>query len=218
LVPQRLAKSRRKFLSSGGFSRRIVTGALAAVGVLGVLVSMVVAVQPAPAVAATGINKQINFQGKLVNTNGTNIPDGTYNMEFKLYTGGTGCVSSGSAPCGGSLQWTETRLRTASQGVTVSAGIFQVNLGSVNSLPAVFNNDDLWLSINLGTTNATCTPFSSCGGDGEMTTRKTPGWVSARQRRPIRWTWSATSTRRRATGSGESRVRRRQPVAPVTTP
>src|SRR4051812_45496275 len=58
---------------------------------------------PLPSNAAVGINQQINFQGKLVNSNGTNIPDGTYNIEFKIYQDGTGCVSSGTSPCGGTL-------------------------------------------------------------------------------------------------------------------
>ncbi|HSW37688.1 MAG TPA: hypothetical protein VLG37_04970 [Candidatus Saccharimonadales bacterium] len=117
--------------------------------------------------AAVGINHQINFQGKIVNNSGsTNIADGTYNMEFKIYSGGDGVVGGGDE----SLLWTESRLRNNSQGVTITNGIFQVNLGSITSLPGSidFNSDTIWLSINLGNTNATCTPFSSCSGDGEM--------------------------------------------------
>ena len=44
------------------------------------------------AFAATGINKQISFQGKVVNTNGTNVSNGNYDIEFKIYT-----VSAGGA-------------------------------------------------------------------------------------------------------------------------
>jgi len=145
----------------------MVTKAFAAIGVFGVLVSMAAVAWPAPGAQAT-INSAINFQGKLANANGTNIPNGTYNLEFKLYTAGAGCVGGGSSPCGGTLQWTEDWLRNSSQGVTVTDGIFQVNLGSITSLPAIFNNNTIWMSINLGNTNATCTPFTSCSGDGEM--------------------------------------------------
>lgn len=156
-------------VGTGVFSRHAVARAITVAGLVGVVVASVVGgLSAQPAVAAPGINKQINFQGKLVNTNGTNIANGTYNLEFKIYTGGTGCVSGGSSPCGGTLAWTEDRLRNNSDGVVVTDGIFQVNLGSVTSLPASFNNDTVWLSINLGNTNATCTPFSSCSGDGEM--------------------------------------------------
>ncbi len=144
--------------------------ALTAIGLFGVAILAAASPWLAPGAAAgTGINQTINFQGKLVNTDGTNIPDGTYNMEFKLYTGGNGCVGGGSSPCSGSNVWTEDWLNNNSQGVSVSAGIFQVNLGSITSLPtSVFNNDTVWMSINLGNTNLTCTPFGSCSGDGEM--------------------------------------------------
>lgn len=113
--------------------------------------------------AATGINKQINFQGKLVNANGTNVANGNYNMEFKLY----------DAASGGTTLWTETRLNNNSQGVAVTDGVFQVNLGSITSLPGSvdFNTDNIYLGINVGSTNGTCTPFSNCSPDGEMTPR-----------------------------------------------
>jgi len=115
---------------------------------------------------AVGVNKQINFQGKIVNTDGTNIPNGTYNMEFKIYTGGNGVLGGGDE----TLVWTESRLRNVTQGVLITDGVFQVNLGAVTALPGSvdFNTDTLWLSMNLGNTNASCTPFSSCSGDGEM--------------------------------------------------
>ncbi|HTE22287.1 MAG TPA: hypothetical protein VK674_04575 [Candidatus Limnocylindria bacterium] len=135
---------------------------------LGLALLMVVAlpVVAGRSQAAVGINEQINFQGKLVNTDGTNIPNGTYNMEFKIYTGGNGVLGGGDE----TLAWTESRLRNASQGVLITDGVFQVNLGAVTTLPGSvdFNSDTLWLSMNLGTTNASCTPFSSCGPDGEM--------------------------------------------------
>jgi hypothetical protein len=86
--------------------------------------------------AATGINHQINFQGKLVNTNGTNVTDGTYSIVFSLYT-----VASA-----GSNIWTET------QTVTVANGIFIVSLGSVTTLPGSvdFNTDNIYLGIKVG--------------------------------------------------------------------
>lgn len=101
-----------------------------------------------PTFAATGINRQINFQGKVVNSDGTNVANGNYDFEFKLYT-----VGSGGSPI-----WTETR--TGGNQVTVTDGIFQVSLGSITTLPGSvdFNTDNIYLGIN----------FSS---DGEMTPR-----------------------------------------------
>jgi hypothetical protein len=60
----------------------------------------------------------INFQGKVVNANGTNVADNTYSFDFRLYT-----VSSG-----GSAVWAET-----SKSVAVTSGVFQTNLGSACS-------------------------------------------------------------------------------------
>ncbi len=121
--------------------------------------------------AATGINSQINFQARLQNAQGATVPDGNYNIEFKIYQDGNGCVSSGSAPCGGTLKWTEDWLNVNSQGVTVKNGYFSVQLGSVNTTLGTavdFNQDTLWLSLNIGNT-ASPADFASAGGDGEMT-------------------------------------------------
>ena len=96
--------------------------------------------------AATGINRTINFQGKVVNKDGTNVADGQYTFVFKLY----------DAASGGANPWTETQ-----NNVQVTAGVFRVSLGSVTTFASAnvdFNTDNLYLGIN----------FSS---DGEMTPR-----------------------------------------------
>lgn len=99
------------------------------------------------AFATTGTNKQISFQGKVVNTNGTNVATANYDFEFKIYT-----VSSGGAAI-----WTETR--TGANQVTVTDGVFQVNLGSVTALPGSvdFNTDNIYLGINFNN-NGEMTP------------------------------------------------------------
>lgn len=118
--------------------------------------------------ATAGINSELSFEGKIVTTAGINIPNGTYNMEFKIYSGGT-------ATGGGTLDWTEDYLIGGSGGVSINSGIFQVNLGSVNTTLATsvnWNSTPLYLSIQIGNT-ASCTITTSfqanCGGDGEMT-------------------------------------------------
>jgi hypothetical protein len=99
--------------------------------------------------AAVGINKQINFQGKVTNPNGTNVADGSYTFVLALYS-----VSSG-----GSAVWTDTET------LVVDDGIFQYNLGSdtVNApLPGSvdFNSDNIYLGITFNSDPA-----------GEMTPR-----------------------------------------------
>jgi hypothetical protein len=110
--------------------------------------------QPAgTAQAATGINQEINYEGRLLNSTGGLEPDGTYSVQFKIYQDGTGCVSSGSSPCGGTLLWTEN------DSVTTINGYFSVPLGAVTSLSSVnFNSDTLWLSINVNS-NGEMLPF-----------------------------------------------------------
>jgi len=112
--------------------------------------------------AATGVNEQINYQGRLLTSTGAVVPDGTYNMEFQIIQDGDGCnPTSGTPPCGGTVEWTETR--TGSDKVTVKNGYFSVYLGSVTpfSTSVDWNQDTLWLSINIGGTG-------SPSWDGEM--------------------------------------------------
>lgn len=101
-----------------------------------------------PVSAATGINENIHFQGKIVNADGTNVANGNYDFVFKIYT-----VDSG-----GVAVWTESR--TGGDQVAVTDGIFSVDLGSVTALPGSvnFNTDNIYLGIE----------FNS---DGEMTPR-----------------------------------------------
>jgi hypothetical protein len=110
--------------------------------------------------AQGAFNQQINYQGKLTNTSFVAVADGTYNMEFKLYT-----VSSGGSPV-----WTETR--TGGDKVTVSNGLFSVMLGSVTSFAGVDFNQTLYLGVNIGGSGSPV-------WDGEMTPRKIIGAVPA---------------------------------------
>jgi hypothetical protein len=111
--------------------------------------------------AKSAFNEQLNYQGKLTSTtNNQAIADGSYNIEFKLYTASTG----------GSPVWTETC--TSTNKVSVVNGLFSHLLGSVNTLDDSIFNQDLYLSINIG---GTSTP----SWDGEMSPRKKLGSVSS---------------------------------------
>jgi len=118
--------------------------------------------------AAVGVNAQLSFEGKIVKADGTNITNGTYNMQFKIYQDGT---NNGT---GSTLKWTENRLVGGTGGVTLTDGTFQVNLGSANPFGTSvdWNQDTLWLSMQIGNTSS-CTITTSfqtdCAGDGEMT-------------------------------------------------
>ncbi|MFA5754412.1 MAG: hypothetical protein WC905_03625, partial [Patescibacteria group bacterium] len=114
-----------------------------------------------PTLVFADINLQVNYQGRLTDSAGVAVPDGSYNMEFKLYTQATG----------GSLLGTETW--TGINRVPVVDGYFSLMLGSVGSLADIDFNQTLYLGVNVGGTAET--PV----WDGEMTPRKILGAVPA---------------------------------------
>jgi hypothetical protein len=128
-----------------------------------------------PAHAAAGINTQMNFQGRLLNAQGAVVPDGFYNIQFKIYQDGDGLTAGDTTGTpAGTLKWTESRLNNLGQGVLVQNGYLSVQLGSVTPFGASvdFNQDSLWLSMNIAGTSTTCTTFATCSPDGEMTPMK----------------------------------------------
>lgn len=97
--------------------------------------------------AAPGLNEQLNYQARLLNNTGAVVPDGNYNIEFKLYQDGDGVLGGGDE----TLVWTETR--TTGNRVVVKNGYFVVGLGSVTPFSGVdWHQDTLWLSTNIGGT------------------------------------------------------------------
>ena len=114
-----------------------------------------------PADAATTLPTKMNFQGRITNASGTILANGTYNMRFRIW----------NAASGGATQWTEDRLVSAAQGVTVTNGQFTVQLGSVTALNAsVFTSSSLYFEVELPTP-ATATSSSPSWTEGAMTPR-----------------------------------------------
>ncbi len=139
-------------------------------GVAGLCCLAVIAAPQAS--ATTGVNQKISFVGKLVTAAGINIPNGTYNMEFKIYTAAGSCNPTTGVGC--TLGWTEDWLVNASNGVVFTSGTYHVDLDSVaaNNFSGIdFNTYPLYLSLQIGNTSS-CTPAgnftANCGGDGEM--------------------------------------------------
>lgn len=103
------------------------------------LVVLILFLAVTPALAAPGIRRTLNFQGKVVNTDGTNVTDGNYNFTFKVWD---------SLTVGTSL-WTE--IYTGASQIGVSSGIFSVDLGGNTAIGSSinFNSDSLYLSVNF---------------------------------------------------------------------
>ncbi len=118
-------------------------------------------VRAGPARAATGINQQLNYQARLLTSTGAVVPDGLYNIEFKIYQDGDGVIGGGDE----TLKWTETR--ESGNKIQVKNGYFSVYLGSVTAFGSNvdWNQDTLWLTINIGGTgsptyNGEMSPFT----------------------------------------------------------
>jgi hypothetical protein len=94
------------------------------------------------------VPRTISYQGVLTDANGTVVPDGNYNLTFKIYD-----TSSGGTPL-----WTEV------QSVAVSKGIFSVILGSVAPLNLPFNRPYyLGVTIESGAELSPRIPLTSSG-------------------------------------------------------
>ena len=129
------------------------------------------AVQATPVSAAA--SSTLNFQGRLLTNSGGLVTDGSYNIEFKLYSaatidGGETLVQSSCQTNPGPIAdedclWVETR--SGANTVTVNNGYFSAYLGSVTSFPSTINWDqELWVGMNVGGTGAPA-------WDGEMSPR-----------------------------------------------
>ena len=75
----------------------------------------------------------INYQGKLTDTQGKPVPDGTHSITFRIY----------DADSAGNLLWQET------QNLLITKGIFSCMLGGVTNLDLPFDKP-YWLAIKVG--------------------------------------------------------------------
>jgi hypothetical protein len=117
-------------------------------------------------------NPEINYQGKLVSSTNSIVPDGNYNIRFKLYT----------SLALGSPIWTETWCNTSDCAGTgtgndiripIVNGLFSIMLGSTTAFTGVDFDQPLYLSVEIGGSGATAV------WDGEMSPRKILGAVPA---------------------------------------
>ena len=82
----------------------------------------------------------ISFQGKVVNADGTNVANGSYNFDFVLYDD----ASLGTPSDGVHDKWHEL-----TKSVTVTNGVFQTNLGSATALPDFNAYPTLYLAVRF---------------------------------------------------------------------
>jgi hypothetical protein len=96
-----------------------------------------------PAHAFTqGIPYRINFQGRLADATGAALPDGSYNIKFRIW----------DALTSGTNLWEEDRVRSATDDrIAITNGLFSVQFGELTALPAsVFStSSQRYLEIEL---------------------------------------------------------------------
>jgi hypothetical protein len=98
----------------------------------------------------SGIPQLINYQGKLTSAGGSQIPDGNYDVVFKIY----------DVTTGGTALWSETWNSSSSQVVT-KGGVFNALLGKNNPIPVTFFADHSVTYLGI-----------TVGSDSEMTPRQ----------------------------------------------
>lgn len=145
--------------------------ALRSAGLLALCVALITTLLFASfAHAIPSTNKTINFQGRLLTSTGGVVPDGNYNIQFKIYQDGSGSAAGNPD---GTLKWTEDHINNGgTAGVEVKNGFFSASLGSLTPFGTSvdWNQDTLWLSMNVAGSSSSCTSFGTdpCTADGEM--------------------------------------------------
>ena len=97
----------------------------------------------------------LNFQARLQSSVGAIVPDGNYNIDFKIYRS-LAAGASAQGTCTGSSDdclWEESY--TGANQVRVQDGYFSVYLGSQTAFPTTINwSANLYITMNIGGTGA----------------------------------------------------------------
>jgi hypothetical protein len=143
------------------FVRRLLPVLLALFGVFSYLAINV----NAPKLAYASAADTVNFQARLQNSSGAIVPDGYYNVEFKLYNG-QGSASNPGTCSTSDCVWMEDY--TGANKLEVKDGYLSAPLGSITPFNTYTNIDwsqQLYLTMDIGGTTSTVS------WDGEMAPR-----------------------------------------------
>ncbi|HSX18344.1 MAG TPA: carbohydrate binding domain-containing protein [Candidatus Saccharimonadales bacterium] len=159
-------------------------------GLAGFLVFSSLAAPKAQAAAST----YLNFQMRLLTSAGGIVPDGNYNVEFKIYSSANSTGSSqGSCSGDANCLWVETR--TSGNAVRVVNGYLSANLGSVTAFGSINWDQQMWLGVRIGGTGSPSWESIELTSDGTATGNKIQ----------LTSVPSAFTANKLATGTGSSR-------------
>lgn len=143
---------------------RLTARVLVAIAIAILLGGLFALFRPVTTSAVTTVPTKINFQGRLADSSGNVVANGSYNVKFLLYT----------ASSGGSSVWSETRENNGTDTrVVVTDGLFSVQLGDATSIPAsLFASGNLYLEIVMATpATATCSTAGCASWESAMSPR-----------------------------------------------
>lgn len=120
-----------------------------------------------PTLAQAPVGRTINFSARLKGSGGTAVPDGFYNVSFRLYE-----ASEAGSPVWSETYYDENGTATGQDyRVKVTGGYLNVQLGSRTAFDSKINwNKNLWLTMNIGGTQQT-SATQNIAWDGEMSPR-----------------------------------------------
>ncbi|MBP6882503.1 MAG: hypothetical protein KBC15_03040, partial [Candidatus Levybacteria bacterium] len=128
-------------------------------------------------IAAAGVNKVINFQGKVTNANGTNVTDGTYDFVIKLYDAATSTATNTYTE-----SWTTAALWSSTMSSAPTSGQESLTYSSNTNESTIKVGQILWnttkeepvvvVAVNTGTNIITISPTRQTWATGDTVTNK----------------------------------------------
>jgi hypothetical protein len=120
-----------------------------------------------PTSAAQSVPYKVNFQGRLTDNNGNILPDGSYNIKFRLF----------DALSAGTNKYEEDRVFAGTDNrVAIQNGLFNIQLGDITAItPALFSGVyPLYLEVELPTPASSTCATNGCAvfTEGAMTPRQ----------------------------------------------
>ncbi|HWY79148.1 MAG TPA: hypothetical protein VNW29_02205 [Candidatus Sulfotelmatobacter sp.] len=129
------------------------------------------------AYAATGINKTINFQSKVVNTDGTNVADGTYDFVFTIYNGaGSAATNLFSESWTSAALWSSTMTTSPAAAGESLVYVSNTNVSSLKIGQILTNTTKgesvVITSVNTGTNTLGISPTAQAWATSDTITNK----------------------------------------------
>lgn len=129
------------------------------------------------AFGAAGINQMVNFQGKVVNSDGTNVTNGVYDFVFKIYDGATGSDTTLFTE-----SWTAAALWSSTMSSAPSAGGTSLTYNTGTNESTIKVGQTIWnttkeepvtvIAVDTGTNVITISPTAQAWNTSDTVTNR----------------------------------------------